>query len=63
MAASVQAGFRRMFAVIGDSANMGSIKVHAAAGFIMAGRFDSAGHKFGRDLDVIFMQRELGEVM
>lgn len=61
MAASIAAGFRRMLAVIGDSANMGSIRVHAAADFTMVGTFDAAGHKFGRDIDVVFMQRTLGD--
>lgn len=59
MPAAAACGFRRMFAVIGDSANMGSIRLHHACGFSMAGRFDEAGHKFGRDLDVVFMQRRL----
>lgn len=57
--ASRAAGFRRMFAVIGDSANTASIALHARRGFAHAGRFDRAGHKFGRDLDIVFMQREM----
>lgn len=59
--ASAACGFRRMFAVIGDSANVASIRVHAARGFTAAGRLDEAGHKFGRSLDVVFMQRALAE--
>lgn len=59
MAASAASGFRRMFAVIGDSGNMGSIRLHERCGFAMVGAFDQAGHKFGRDLDVVFMQRAL----
>lgn len=54
------AGARQMVAVIGDSANAGSIGVHAAAGFRAAGRIDHVGWKFGRWLDVVFMQRALG---
>lgn len=57
--AAADVGFRRMFAVIGDSANLGSIRVHLHHGFTPAGQFDAAGHKFGRDLDVVFMQRAL----
>ncbi|MBE7416886.1 MAG: N-acetyltransferase family protein [Ideonella sp.] len=53
-------GARQMVAVIGDSANAGSIAVHAAAGFRAAGRIDQVGWKFGRWLDVVFMQRALG---
>ncbi len=53
-------GARRMLAVIGDSANSASIGVHAACGFEPCGRFDQAGWKFGRWLDVVLMQRSLG---
>jgi phosphinothricin acetyltransferase len=53
-------GARQMVAVIGDSANAGSIAVHAAAGFRPAGPVDQVGWKFGRWLDVVFMQRALG---
>lgn len=53
-------GARQMVAVIGDSANAGSIGVHRAAGFRHAGRVEQVGWKFGRWLDVVFMQRALG---
>jgi len=53
-------GARRMLAVIGDGANAGSIALHAACGFVPCGRFDQAGWKFGRWLDVVLMQRSLG---
>ena len=53
-------GARRMLAVIGDSANSASIGVHTACGFEPCGRFDQAGWKFGRWLDVVLMQRPLG---
>ncbi|WP_240320732.1 GNAT family N-acetyltransferase [Sphingomonas crusticola] len=59
MRASAEAGFQRLFAVIGDSANLGSIRLHERAGFTPAGQFDKAGFKFGRYLDVVFMQREI----
>lgn len=58
---SAAAGCRQMFAVIGDSANTGSIGLHAACGFRFAGVFRSSGWKFGRWLDTVFMQRELGD--
>lgn len=57
--ASAEAGFQRMFAVIGDSANLGSIRLHERAGFEHCGKLDKAGFKFGRYLDVVFMQREI----
>jgi phosphinothricin acetyltransferase len=55
------AGARQMLAVIGDSANAGSIGVHRACGFEDAGVFKAAGWKFGRWLDVVLMQKTLGE--
>ncbi|MBX9845581.1 MAG: GNAT family N-acetyltransferase [Xanthobacteraceae bacterium] len=54
-------GFRQMIAVIGDSANAPSIEVHRALGFRMVGSFESVGFKFGRWLDSVLMQRELGQ--
>lgn len=52
-------GFTRMLAAIGDSANAASIALHARAGFVRVGLLDGVGVKFGRDLDVVFMQRSL----
>jgi L-amino acid N-acyltransferase YncA len=57
---STALGFRQMIAVIGDSANAGSIGVHTRAGFQMVGTFGNVGFKFGRWLDTVLMQRELG---
>ncbi|MEP7154420.1 MAG: N-acetyltransferase family protein [Betaproteobacteria bacterium] len=54
-------GYRQMVAVIGDSANLGSIKLHAACGFEHAALFKGIGFKFGRWLDSVQMQRALGE--
>ena len=53
-------GMRQMIAVIGDSDNVGSIGVHSSLGFQRAGVLRSAGVKFGRWLDVVYMQRPLG---
>lgn len=53
-------GFRQMVAVIGDSENAGSIGLHLSLGFRRAGVLKSAGLKFGRWLDVVYMQRPLG---
>lgn len=60
MAALERAGVRRVMAVIGDSANVGSIGVHQALGFEVAGTIPSCGWKFDRWLDIVFMQRSLG---
>ena len=54
------AGARQMLAVIGDSENKGSIGVHRALGFEHTGVLKSSGWKFGRWLDVVLMQRQLG---
>ncbi len=53
--------WRQMIAVIGDSANAGSIGLHSRLGFRRAGIFQSAGYKFGRWVDSVLMQRPLGE--
>jgi L-amino acid N-acyltransferase YncA len=61
IAASEARGFRQMIAVIGDSANAGSIGVHTKCGFQMIGTHPNVGFKFGRWLDTVMMQRALGE--
>jgi L-amino acid N-acyltransferase YncA len=53
-------GFRRMIAVIGDSAHVASIGLHAAHGFTTVGTYVGVGYKFGRWIDSIHMQRPLG---
>jgi L-amino acid N-acyltransferase YncA len=54
-------GYRQMIAVIGDSANAGSIGVHTKCGFAMIGTHPNVGFKFGRWLDTVMMQRALGD--
>jgi phosphinothricin acetyltransferase len=53
-------GYRQMIAVIGDSANQGSIAVHRALGFGQEGVLRGVGLKFGRWVDVVIMHRTLG---
>ncbi len=53
-------GKRQMIAVIGDSGNAGSIGLHRACGFALAGTFRSIGFKHGRWVDSVLMQRPLG---
>src|SRR6266852_6359063 len=53
-------GYRQMIAVIGDSANAGSVGVHMRCGFQMIGTHPNVGFKFGRWLDTVMMQRALG---
>jgi L-amino acid N-acyltransferase YncA len=58
---SEERGFRQMIAVIGDSTlQTPSIELHRALGFRMVGVLENVGYKFGRWLDSVLMQRELG---
>lgn len=54
-------GVRKLIAVIGDSANVGSVGVHRKAGFAQVGVLQSCGWKFGRWLDVVLMDKTLGD--
>ena len=61
MARCEAAGARQMLAVIGDSRNLGSIGVHRTLGFEPIGVMKAAGWKFDRWLDVVVMQKALGQ--
>ena len=52
--------YRQMLAVIGDSANRASIRLHENAGFRRVGLLPSVGFKLGRWVDTVLMQRPLG---
>jgi phosphinothricin acetyltransferase len=52
--------WRQMIAVIGDSANAGSIALHERFGFRRVGTLENVGWKLGRWLDSVVMQRALG---
>lgn len=54
-------GIRQIVAIIGDSANTGSIGLHSACGFRFAGLLRASGWKFDRWLDTVIMQREVGQ--
>lgn len=54
-------GYRLMVAVIGDSGNAASIKLHASFGFVHAGVLPAVGWKHGDWLDSVFMTRALGD--
>ena len=60
MAQAERAGVRKLIAVIGDSANHGSIGVHKACGFTPVGTLAQCGWKFDRWLDVVLMDKALG---
>ena len=54
------AGIRKVMAIIGDSANTGSVGIHLALGFKQVGIVDSCGWKFGAWRDIVIMQKPLG---
>jgi L-amino acid N-acyltransferase YncA len=60
MASLERAGVRKVMAVIGDSANAGSIGVHRTLGFTPAGVIHACGWKFERWLDIVLMEKSLG---
>ncbi len=51
---------RQVIAVIGDSANKASVKLHRSLGFRMIGVHQSVGYKFDRWLDSVLMQKDVG---
>lgn len=53
-------GLRQMVAVVGDSANIASIRLHENLGFRRVGVLTDVGYKHGRWLDSVLLQRELG---
>ena len=59
--AAEAAGIRKLIAVIGDSANAGSIGVHRGQGFTEVGVLKDCGWKFGQWRDVVLMEKVLGE--
>ena len=61
MTQAERAGVRKLIAVIGDSANAGSIGVHRSLGFSHVGVIAACGWKFGRWLDIVLMDKPLGD--
>ena len=53
-------GFRQMIAVIGDSGNHPSIRLHETLGFRNAATLQAVGFKLGRWVDSVLMQLRLG---
>ncbi len=56
----VDKNFRQMIAIIGDSANYGSIRLHEKFGFTHIGTLSGVGRKHEKWLDSVIMQRQLG---
>lgn len=59
-AQSERAGIRTLIAVIGDSGNRGSVRLHERMGFHHVGLLHACGWKFDRWLDVVLMEKALG---
>ena len=53
-------GIRKVMAIIGDSANAGSVGIHQAFGFTQVGIVESCGWKLGAWRDIVIMQKTLG---
>jgi len=53
--------FRQMIAVVGDSENHMSINFHKKMGFQQVGIIRSIGYKFGRWMDSVVLQLQLGD--
>jgi len=58
--AATAAGFRQAVALIAGTRSA-SVALHARAGFVETGRLRSVGRKHGEWLDLLYMQRPLGE--
>ncbi|WP_213881863.1 GNAT family N-acetyltransferase [Pseudomonas sp. dw_358] len=57
----IAGGWRQMVAIIGNSENLASLRLHERLGFRKVGVFESVGFKHGRWLDTVLMQRSLGD--
>ncbi len=54
-----ESGFTQMVAVVGNSANAGSQRLHESLGFAHVGVLRDVGFKFGQWVDTVLMQRAL----
>ena len=57
--AAASRDYYQMMAVIGDSDNKTPIRLHRALGFRHIGTAQEIGFKFGRRIDIVYMQRAL----
>jgi L-amino acid N-acyltransferase len=56
-----QGGYHVMIAGV-DADNVGSLRFHERLGFVQVAHFRQVGHKFGRWLDLVFLQLTLEQV-
>ena len=54
-----EAGARQVVAVIADTGSDASAALHSSLGFVHVGRLSGVGHKHGRWVDTVLMQRAL----
>ncbi len=54
-----EVGLREIVAVISDTGAEASVRLHEKFGFVEVGRMGRVGHKFGRDLGTIYLQKSL----
>ena len=59
LAECARAGVRQVIAVIADTGDPTSAALHHACGFVDAGRLRAVGHKQGRWVDTLLLQRNL----
>ncbi|MGV8804396.1 MAG: N-acetyltransferase family protein [Polaromonas sp.] len=55
------AGIRKVMAIVGDSANAGSVGLHLALGFAQVGIIEDCGWKLGAWRDIVILQKTLGD--
>jgi phosphinothricin acetyltransferase len=53
--------WRQVVAVIGDSGNIASVRLHQHFGFRHVGTLEAVGFKFDRWLDTVIMQKYIGD--
>ena len=54
-----QKRFTHLIAKIGDTSNIGSIKLHESFGFVKCGHLHNVGYKFGKYIDVLIYEKDL----
>ena len=59
LARCAETGVRQVIAVIADTGDPASVKLHRACGLADAGRLKEVGDKHGRRIDTVLMQRAL----
>ncbi|MEE8371741.1 MAG: N-acetyltransferase family protein [Sphingomonadales bacterium] len=59
--AAEKAGYRQMVSGIADDLSAASLALHRKFGFRQIGRLEKVGRKFGRLIDIMLVQRQLGD--